>query len=320
MKALIILAFLLSFAWALHKHQIAPNELINKKFMDIRILDSKIIDISQIDGESFYGISDIAYDTNRDVLYALNDQGRLFNFRIAVKDEEIVDLKPISGYRLKNRFGKKLLKHKRDSEGMVLVSDGDKKSLLISFERYPKILKFNLKGEGMQEKKRKLTLPERLKNIRNYQGKNSSLEALTYHPKYGILTAAEFPLKKQKNGYQGIFNADGEVCKFQKDFFDNAVTEFEMMSDGNLLVLQRSVSFRSFSFDTMLKKVYLNEIKDGICRSKNLAILKSHQGWNLDNFEGLTHFKDNIYLMISDDNGNFFQKTILVMFEVLDPK
>ncbi len=52
----------------------------------------------------------------------------------------------------------------------------------------------------------------------------------------------------------------------------------------------------------------MRDKKDGVCRSKNLAVFKSSDGWDLD----------NIYLMISDDNGNMFQKTILTMFEILD--
>ena len=134
------------------------------------------------------------------------------------------------------------------------------------------------------------------------------------------MTTAEFPLKDQKSGYQGIFNSDGEVCKFKKDYFDNAVTEFEIMPDNNLLVLQRDFEKKTFKISITLKKVYLDEIIDGICSTKNLAVMKSDAGWNLDNFEGLTHYKDNIYFMISDDNGFFLQDTILTMFEVVDLK
>ena len=318
MKFLILIAFLAVFSQALEKHQIAPDSVCNGKFMGIKILDSRIIDISRIDGEKFYGISGIAYDENRDVLYALNDRGRLYSLRMIVKDNEIKELKPISAYRLKDEYGRKLLRHRADSEGLTLVRDGDKKALLVSFEKYPKIMKFDVYGNG--DKKQKITLPKRLKSIKNYQGTNGALEALTYHPKYGILTTAEFPLKDQKMGYQGIFNSDGEVCKFKKDYFDNAVTEFEMMADGNLLVLQRDFNKRNFKIQITLKKVYLNNIQNGICKTKNLAVMKSDEGWNLDNFEGLTHYKDNIYLMISDDNGFFLQDTILTMFEVIDLK
>jgi hypothetical protein len=201
---------------------------------------------------------------------------------------------------------------------MTLVKEGDKKLLWISFERQPRIEKFGLKADSIL--KQNLKLPKRLKHIKNYQGINGALEALTYHPKYGFLTTAEFPLKGQKDGYQGVFSADGEVCKFKKDYFDNAVTEFETLKDGNLLILQRDFDKKNFKIAITLKKLYLDTIKDGICKVKNLAVMKTDDGWNLDNFEGLTHYKDNMYLMISDDNGFFLQNTILTMFEIVDMK
>ncbi len=318
MRVVLISAFLISFVFALKEHKISPLDFIDKRFMDIKILDSKIVEIDKIDGEKFYGISAISYDKNRDILYAISDRGRLFSLRVVTKNGKITNLKPVSGYRFKDKNGKKFFKQKSDSEGMVLVDDGDKKSLLISYELYPKVLIFNTKGREKSIKNIDLNLPEKLKNIRNYQGKNSALEALTYHKKYGILTASEFPLRGQKMGYHGVYNSDGEVCKFKKDFYDNGVTGFESMHDGNILVLQRSISIQNFSFDITLKKVYLEDKKDGVCRSKNLAVFKSLDGWSLDNFEGISHYRDNIYFMISDDNGNMFQKTILTMFKILD--
>ncbi len=320
MKSLFLLTLLFSFVWGLEKHNFTPSNIKDGKFMKVRILDSKIIEISKIEKEKFHGISGLSYDENRDIFYLLNDRGRLFSARVLVRDGKIVDFIPINGYRLKDKFGKKFLKPKRDSEGMAIVQDGDKKSLLISFEGYPRVIEFDVYGRGVKENKKNLTLPKKLQNIKNYQGRNSSLEALTYHPRYGILTTGEFPLKGQKDGYQGIYNSKGEVCKFKKDYFENAVTEFEVMSDGNLLVLGRDFDFKSFSISITLKKIYLKNIENGRCKVENLAVFTSEEGWDLDNFEGLTHYKDNIYFMISDDNGNFLQKTILTMFEVSDSK
>jgi len=317
MKVLFFIVVAAVYGFGLEQHLIAPKSVIDGKFMGIKILDSKIVHISRIDGEKFYGISGIAYDENRDILYAINDRGRLFSFRVVVKDDEIMDLKSIGGYRLKDEHGRKFLKPWSDSEGLTLIDNGDKKSLLVSFERYPRIMKFDVYGNGQNTK---FVLPKRLRNIKNFQGRNGALEALTYHPKYGYLTAGEFPLKGQIYPYHGIFNANGEVCRFKKEYFDNAVTEFEMMDDGNILVLQRNIDIKKFSIKIILKKVFLDDIENGICKSKDLAVMKSEDGWDLDNFEGLTHYKDNIYFMISDDNGNFFQKTILTMFKILDSK
>jgi hypothetical protein len=58
------------------------------------------------------------------------------------------------------------------------------------------------------------------------------------------------------------------------------------------------------------------ECETEVCPARLLAFMKSSEGWTLDNFEGLTHIKDNIYMMVSDDNGSFLQKCIVVLFEI----
>jgi len=49
-----------------------------------------------------------------------------------------------------------------------------------------------------------------------------------------------------------------------------------------------------------------------------LAKMNSHKGWDVDNFEGLSRVGKNRYVMISDVNDNFYQKTLLIYFEVLE--
>jgi len=53
-----------------------------------------------------------------------------------------------------------------------------------------------------------------------------------------------------------------------------------------------------------------------MCRSELLVKMNSHQGWSIDNFEGLAKVGKHRYVMVSDDNGNFFQQTLLIYFEV----
>ncbi len=55
-----------------------------------------------------------------------------------------------------------------------------------------------------------------------------------------------------------------------------------------------------------------------MCKSEVLAQFNSGNGWRIDNFEGLTKVGKNRYAIISDDNDNFYQRTILLYFEVLD--
>ena len=89
------------------------------------------------------------------------------------------------------------------------------------------------------------------------------------------------------------------------------------MDDGNLLVLERSFTGLMTPFIVTLKKVYIQNCKKKMCKTKVLAKMNSHKGWDVDNFEGLARVGKHRYVMISDDNDNFFQKTLLIYFEVL---
>jgi hypothetical protein len=81
-------------------------------------------------------------------------------------------------------------------------------------------------------------------------------------------------------------------------------------------VLERSFTGMLHPFVVTLKKVYLDHCQKGLCRSKVLVKMNSHKGWDVDNFEGLARVGKNRYVMISDDNDNFYQKTLLIYFEV----
>lgn len=319
MKYLLLLTVLVTSLFSLDHYPLHAKEHLSND--QITIHDTVILTPGDIDGEAFFGISALSYDANRDILYLLGDRGRLFTFRIVLKAHTISSVQPIRGYRLKDVNGKKLLKPYSDSEGMAMLSEKDKKVFYISFEQHVRIEKYDIQGRGlMPNPLEKLKLPKLLQDARHFQDTNGALEGLTYHEKYGYLAAAEYPIKGQKAGYHGIYNPDGEVCRFQKTSSDNAVTGLETMPDGNLIVLQRAFSFKDFSTVITLKKVSLETIENGICEAKDLIRMESDKGWNLDNFEGITHYKDNLYLMISDDNGNPFQKTLLTLFEVQVPK
>ena len=54
--------------------------------------------------------------------------------------------------------------------------------------------------------------------------------------------------------------------------------------------------------------------KQGECEVQDLAVLSSL--FLVDNFEGLTHFRDDLYLMVSDDGHSQFQRTLLTLFRL----
>ncbi|SFV63449.1 Bll0177 protein [hydrothermal vent metagenome] len=286
-----------------------------KRFMGIKILDQKQLSFSNIKGVVFSELSDVTYDTKTQTLYFVSDKGLLYLFN-AHFSNKIDKLNPLDAVKLKTKKGKRLKKWKRDSEGLTL--DGHHR-LLISFEGNAQIAWFHKNSSNMGKRIRNYSLPKRLRDVKNYRSPNKSLESLAWHPHYGVLTAAEWPLKKDYKKKQTIYALSGKKWHFKAEPEGRSgISAIEVMDDGNVLVLERSYTGLFEPFIVTLKKVYLNQCKRGWCKTKILLKMNNHKGWQIDNFEGLAKVGKNRYIMVSDDNDNFFQRTLLVYFEVID--
>ena len=268
----------------------------------------------RIKGIKFSEISDLTYLPKKEKLFMVSDEGKLFIFK-AKFTQSIEELEAIDAIKLRKKNGKKFKKWRKDSEGMTFDAKG---RLLISFEGKAKIGWFHKNSDKFGQQIRKYKLPRELRHIKNYRSKNKSLESLAWHPKYGILTATEWPLKKYKKKDQHIYALTGKKWRFKAEKeAKSAVVAIEVMDDGNVLVLERSFTGLLNPFIVTLKKVYLNQCGSAGCKTKVLAKMNSHKGWGVDNFEGLARVGKHRYVMISDDNDNFFQQTLLIYFEVL---
>ncbi len=293
---------------------IAPV-LDNNKFMGIKILDQKQLTFEHIGGIKFAELSDVTYHQKTHTLYFVGDKGMLYAFDAKIS-KKIEALKPLRATKLKTKKGKRLRKWKRDAEGLTLDGKG---RLLISFEGdNPKIGWFHKNSNKFGNIIRKYKLPKRLKKSANYRSINKSLEALAWHPRYGVLTATEWPLKKESKKKQTIYSLGGKQWHFQAEAeAKSAVVAMEVMDDGNILIMERSYTGLLEPFIVTLKKVIIKNCKNKICNTKTLAKMNSHRGWDMDNFEGLARVGKNRYVMVSDNGDNFFQKTLLIYFEVL---
>ncbi|HHD79288.1 MAG TPA: esterase-like activity of phytase family protein, partial [Epsilonproteobacteria bacterium] len=118
---------------------------------------------------------------------------------------------------------------------------------------------------------------------------------------------------------QTIYALSGKKWHFKAEpEAKSAVVAMEVMDDGNLLVMERSYTGILDPFVVTLKKVFIRNCKQNMCDSKVLLKMNSHKGWDVDNFEGLAKVGKNRYVMVSDNGDNFFQKTLLVYFEVVE--
>jgi hypothetical protein len=283
---------------------------ISTKFMGIEILDQKSLHYDNIDGVKFCEISDLAYNRKSNKLYMVSDEGRVFEFK-AIFDKKISTLTPLKGVSITKKNGKKFRNYRRDSEGATLDYKG---RLVLSFEGRPKVARFNSSGRMMAKYK----LPKAISKIRYLRGKNKGIEGLAYHYKYGFLMATEYPIKKNPKSIQTIYSLKGKKWNFTASSYPNsAITGIEVMSDGNILVLERAFNGLFNPLIITLKKVYIKNCKNSFCKSEVLATLDSSKGWDIDNFEGITRVGKDRYIIISDDGDNFYQDTLLIYFKVI---
>ncbi len=256
----------------------------------------------------FSEISGLAYDKSRNLLYMISDEGILYKFKANFSSRDF-KLTPLESTYFKRRNGKPLKRWKRDTEGIAL---DNLNRVYVSREGKPRVTLFNKDGVKIKN----LKLPKALKNAK-LRSKNKSLESLAFHPKYGLITALEWPPKGRPLRFQTIYSLKGKKWHFKmEDYKKNGISDIEVMDDGNILVLERAYNGFFGKFVVTLKKVYINSCKSKFCPSEVLLKIDSAKGWHVENFEGLTRVGKNRYLIVSDDNNNFFQQTILLYVEI----
>jgi len=264
----------------------------------IEILDVKHLDFKRFEENEFLELSDLAYKDG--TLYILSDKGVLFSFDADINNDQIQRLQFLKTNKLRDKKGKELKVSKSDAEGLSFLGN----ELLISFERKHRVELFSIDGQKLK----KLVIHKELQDKKAYRKKNKGLEAVVYSKTYGVLTLPELSLNIYPRKTHLLYSKD-HTWEFPAS---GNVSSIEMLDEHSVLVLEKQANF--FSRRWIITLSSLNLINS---QHKILAEFDTRDGWNLDNFEGLSKVGENSYLMISDDNDSFFQKTLLVLFRVV---
>jgi len=288
------------------------------RFMGIKLLGSIALKSLRVDGYPISELSGIAWDTDENILYAISDEGLLYHLKLTIDQNRLANIQVLKAMPLTDKQGIALSGKYNDSEGLSLLNANNGKKgdsqLIISFEKKPRIALFKANGGFI----RKIKLPKELEKKKNYRSKNKALESVTYHPQFGYLTASEYPLQKDALNYQTLYSNHGKQWHFAASKARNsAITGLETLPNGDLLVLERAYKNPIIPIKINLRRLKLNQCDvNNLCKTEVIASFDGADGWLLDNFEGLAHIKNNRYLMVSDDNENPLQHTILVLFEI----
>ena len=284
-----------------------------------------------VDGHRFTQLSALAWDEDDDILYAVSDKGALFWLRPVINNRTLVDLQLIKAVRLydintgsvRGKRGtvenKPLRGGRIDAEGMEILNgrngiNGDAQ-LLISFERFPRIVGYSPEGFVQHD----YPLPKPLNKVNAYRSRNKMLEGVCRSPVHGILTAPEAPLRSEQKNMTRIFNLHGKSWPYLIHEGSHIVSLESFGKDG-VLILERDFRLALGHTVITLKKIAsLPKVpQPSPVASQTMAVLDSKSSLLLDNFEGLAKHDGNYYFMISDNNDIFLQRTLLLYFELMD--
>lgn len=286
-------------------------------FMGIRLLGSLRLP-TDFHGVSLGGLSGLAWDNDESILYAIADNAELHHLEPRFEGQRLSGVKHLGIYYLQDAQGRPLDAPWNDAEGLTLLNGdngirGDS-VLVVSFEIRMRIRRYNNTGKRLGE----VNLPRPLANPRRYPNANNSLEAITTHPRWAFLLAPERTLRGDPKGFITLFSTQGASWIYPLARQPNSsLVAMETLADGRVLFLERAFTSVMQPLIISLRRAALPENPSAPLAVEDVAIFDTSKGWLLDNFEGLSHYRDQRFFMISDDNRHFLQNTLLVFFELL---
>jgi len=280
------------------------------------VLDYHVIPRTAFNGITITELSGLAWDEDEQLLYGLSDRGRIYHFRLRIEDELIRDVTPVYAAHLADRKGRLLSGRESDSEGLLALNANNGRKgdtqLVMAFERRPHLARFTPQGREVAE----IPVPEPLQAINHYRNDNNALESVAWHPEYGFITAPEEPLIGQPRNLHTLYALKKRWSFMAYPAPNSSITALEFMpGTRSLIVLERAWSGFPNPMVNSLRRVHLDRCSEaGTCPVENLQVFSS--SFSIDNFEGLTHIRDNLYLMVSDDGENDLLRTLLTLFKI----
>ncbi len=293
---------------------------VGAAYQGIRLRGALRLNEVQHDELPLCGLSGLAWDEDGGLLYAISDQGVLFQLRPAfAADGTLSGVQRVAAHPLRDALNQPLRSPWHDAEGLAIRNGDNGKpedtELLISFEGKPRVVRYSPTGQWQGEE----PLPAPLRDLRNLQHPNKALEAVTVDPRWGVIVGTEAPLRGDPDGQIRLFRNDGRFWRYPLGPAPgSALVAMEALPDGSLLTLERAFVAPLQPLIISLRRAMLPVVATAEPLAvAEVAVFDSSQGWLLDNFEGLTRYRGQRFFMVSDDNCKAWQNTLLVDFELL---
>jgi hypothetical protein len=202
----------------------------------------------------------------------------------------------------------------------ALTADGD--TLYLGIERTNQIVRFRYGAEGLAAVGIPLAVPNGIRELPHNQG----LEALAFVPKGMPLAGSLLAISERgldENGNIKAFILGGQTpgsfsVKRSNNF---EVSDAAIAPSGHLVILERHFSFLT-GIRMRIRAIALSEIKPGVLADGRILI-EAGPAYEIDNMEAMAITRNDkgetILTLLSDNNFNGFQRTILLRFAWIEP-
>lgn len=266
------------------------------------------------------GLSGMAISKKGNKLALVSDAGFWAILDLNYKDQLLIAPREALVGPLLSKSGKVLTRSKdRDAEAITLLkSDKFFGKALISFEDNHRIGRFSIGKNGINSPARYLKLPSITRRLSG----NAGLEAMAVlrGGKYKGALVAITQSKKDRNGnFIGWIVRKGKIRKirFTPPPLDKyRITDAVSLANGDLLLLERRYKFLTVNIRVRYVK-HTELLSNRPIRGRIVLEANNHEHV-IDNMEGITaHINkkgETIITLLSDDNFNGFQQTLLMQF------
>lgn len=269
----------------------------------------------------FGGYSGLIIDPTGGMLLAVSDAGTWMRATLDYDGRILKGLSDVVLGPLLGSDGKPVRGLDRDSEGITLI-DGDTRrgTAYVSFEGSHRIERYPFTAERFGPPTGALPLPAAAKALKVNRGLEAMALIRGGKLKGTLIAFSEGRVDKNGNILGWLIGgpAPGGIYLKQIGGFD--ITDAAPLPDGGVALLERRFRF-SEGVKMRIRRIAASEIKRGAV-IQGEVLLEADDRLNIDNMEAIAAHRtaagETVLTLMSDDNFNPFQRTLIMQFVLPD--
>lgn len=271
------------------------------------------------DSRNFGGISGLSLDARGERFVAVSDAGLWVTGRFVERDGRLAGVEDTAIGPILGTDGKALmLTGGGDTESVAMDGSG---TAYVGIEGVNEIRAFPFGRDGLMARGAPVPLPAAAKTLPSNRG----FEAIGIAPAATPIAGALIAISERSSdtgpttrGFLVGGPAPGEFAVRRTDGFD--VTDLAFLPGGDLLILERRFSLLR-GVAMRLRRIAIADVKPGAVLD-GPVLMEAERGEQIDNMEALAVSRgdkgETILTVMSDDNYNFFQRTLVLRFALVE--